>query len=384
MEDINISFIIPVYNPSEADDYFSECIKSVETIYHKGDEIIVIDDGSDNSKYIANTCSEYDNIKIVRLEMNRGISATRNIGINACSKNYYTIIDSDDYFLNAKAFKRIRSQIDGKHDVYIFGSISDINEKNYSMPAIEPIDYGDLRINIYFNQFANYNPVSRTVGYAWGKIYKKDFTTSNHLTYEELPHRAEDKIFFLDYLAANPKIKVIEEYAYFYRTNEGSVTHQYNPDMYKMISNTVKSLEKRIDLNNPKECEAMLYRKVSYIATAINNVFHINNKSNLYSKYKASRNILWSDDNFDALQSVDFSKYSFGKSGILLRMLRHDMIVIPSILMEARRKAIITKRFALSLIQNTKSVINTVKTEYVSTFRSHRQDSQIDFIKATE
>ena len=359
MEDINISFIIPVYNPSETDDYFLECIKSVEAIYHKGDEIIVIDDGSNNAEYIVSACSKYDNIKIIRFEENRGVSATRNTGINTCINNYYTIIDSDDYITDAEAFEKIRNQLctSEETDMYIFGTTLKVkDELAHNIGIKNPKDIEDLKLNLLFSPFASYGSKLQSVGSAWAKIYRKNFTIQNNLLYEEIPHRAEDHVFFLDYLAANPRIKVIEEYAYFYRTNENSVTHQYNPNMYKMISNTVKSLEKRVDLNNPKECEAMLYRKVSYIATAINNVFHIDNKSSLYSKYKASRDILWSDDNLDALQSVDFSRYSFGKSGILLRMLRHDMILIPTILIEARRKAIISKRWSRASMEAIKEI----------------------------
>ena len=379
---VKISFIIPTYNPSEEKDYFSECLSSIEKVFQKGDEILVIDDGSTNRSYIKNICNQYNNITIKRINKNSGISHARNIGIKICKNNYYTIVDSDDLFFDTEAFKNIRSQVNSrdKIDMYAFGAASISNgELTYNMSINNPKDTEDLLLNILFTPFADYRPKLYSAVSSWGKIYRKTFTIRNNLTYEEIPHRAEDCVFFLDYLAANPKIKVIEEYAYFYRTNEDSVTHQYNPDMYKMISNTVKSLEKRIDLNNPKECEAMLYRKVSYIATAMNNVFHINNKSNLYSKYKASRNILWSDDNLDALQSVDFSRYSFGKSGTLLKLLRHNMILIPSILMEARRRAIIAKRFTMALIRKARLAISTIKTKHVFTsYRTSKGTPQIN------
>lgn len=384
---VNISFIIPTYNPSEEKDYLFECLNSLDYIKQKGDQILVVDDGSTNPDYIKKICSIFNGITIIHLKENTGISSARNIGIQACKNKYYAIVDSDDYIFDSEAFNRIRDQINpsDKVDMYIFGSASMKNDELVrSIGAINAEDKEDLKINVLFNPFANYQPKLYSAGNAWAKIYRKDFTINNNLTYEEIPHRAEDHVFFLDYLAANPKIRIIKEYAYLYRINEESITHRYNPDAHILISNTIKSLEKRVDLKNTKECEAMLYRKVSYIATAINNVFHIDNDSSLYNKYKTSRNILWSNDNLDALQSVDFSRYSFGKSGILLRLLRHNMILIPSILMEVRRRAIITKRFATTSARDIKSAINTIKTKRIFTFRPNKHNPQIDYAKMAE
>ncbi len=384
---VNISFIIPTYNPSEEKGYLFECLDSLEHVRQKGDEILVIDDGSTNYNYIKNTCNTYGKITLIRLGENRGISSARNIGIQACKNKYYTIVDSDDYIFDAKAFNRIRNQIkpSDKVDMYIFGSASiKNNELVRSIGAINAEDKEDLKINVLFNPFASYQPKLYSVGNAWAKIYRKDFTIKNNLIYEETPHRAEDHVFILDYLAANPKIKIIEEYAYLYRINEESVTHQYNPGAYVLINNTIRSLEKRIDLNNAKECKAMLYRKVNYIATAMKNVFHVENKSNFYSKYADTKAILWNEDNLDALQSVDFSEYSFGKNRWLLMMLKRNIILIPSILMEARRKAIIIKRLTITYAENIKSIINSIGMRLIFASRYNKRKTTINYIKSTE
>jgi len=85
-----------------------------------------------------------------------------------------------------------------------------------------------------------------------------------------------------------------------------------------------------------------------------------------------------------SLQSVAFCRYSFGKSGILLRLLRHNMILIPLILMEVRRRAIIVKRFAAAFVQNLKSAINAIKTKRIFTFRPNKHNPQIDYAKMAE
>jgi len=89
-----ISILIPVYN-SEA--YVEECVASVLNSTYKNVEVWLLDDGStDKSGQICAKLSK-DNSKVQykRLE-HRGVSATRNIGMELAMGDYVFFMDSDD------------------------------------------------------------------------------------------------------------------------------------------------------------------------------------------------------------------------------------------------------------------------------------------------
>ena len=84
-----VSVVIACYN-GEA--HLEEAIKSALAQSHSGVEIIVVDDGStDGSSEIAQKFP----VRYIRQE-NRGLSASRNLGIDASRGNYVVFLDADD------------------------------------------------------------------------------------------------------------------------------------------------------------------------------------------------------------------------------------------------------------------------------------------------
>lgn len=89
-----ISIIIPVYN---VEDYIEECLESVLANEFQDFEIICVDDGSEDSSLtiVKKFAQKYDCIKVICQE-NRGLSATRNRGLEVATKKYVYFLDSDD------------------------------------------------------------------------------------------------------------------------------------------------------------------------------------------------------------------------------------------------------------------------------------------------
>lgn len=89
-----ISVIIPVYN---RETYLRECVDSVFAQSHKNLQIILIDDGStDRTPQI---CAELaaEDPRIVHLTgQHGGVSAARNLGLEASTGTYVFFVDSDD------------------------------------------------------------------------------------------------------------------------------------------------------------------------------------------------------------------------------------------------------------------------------------------------
>lgn len=92
-----ISFIIPIHNiPAEM---ICECIDSIRNLTLRSfeREIIVIDDGSDESP-IYDLWSMADDIIYIR-QKNEGVSTARNVGLRMATGRYIQFIDGDDMLL---------------------------------------------------------------------------------------------------------------------------------------------------------------------------------------------------------------------------------------------------------------------------------------------
>ncbi|WP_203258638.1 glycosyltransferase [Hyunsoonleella ulvae] len=94
---MKLSIIVPFYN---AENHLDRCIKSLlnQNINSEDYEIILIDDGSvDGGSKIADYFAHaYKNISTYSQE-NKGLGASRNIGMRLAKGNYVYFIDSDDY-----------------------------------------------------------------------------------------------------------------------------------------------------------------------------------------------------------------------------------------------------------------------------------------------
>ena len=102
----SISVIIPTFNRLN---YLERAIKSVLNQTISVDEIIVVDDGSNDgtSEFIR---SKYPDLKYI-FQSNRGVSAARNVGIAAAKSNWIAFLDSDDEWVNSKIKEQV-TQLD--------------------------------------------------------------------------------------------------------------------------------------------------------------------------------------------------------------------------------------------------------------------------------
>lgn len=112
-----ISVIIPVYNTEK---YLENCLKSVVNQSYKNLEIIIVNDGStDNSLKI---CKEFaainSRIQIIS-KGNGGISSARNLGLEKCSGDYVSFIDSDDW-IHPETYQKLIPFLINPVDLVVF------------------------------------------------------------------------------------------------------------------------------------------------------------------------------------------------------------------------------------------------------------------------
>lgn len=105
----SVSIIIPSYNRF---DYLINAIKSVKQQSYKNFEIIIINDGSKDSRYYSHSFDR--DTKVVNLEENQktingfGPGSIRNFGIEIAEGEYISFLDDDDYWLPFKLERQLK------------------------------------------------------------------------------------------------------------------------------------------------------------------------------------------------------------------------------------------------------------------------------------
>src|SRR5271154_4241072 len=98
---MKISVVIPAYNAAP---FLARCLGSVFAQTLKPDEVIVVDDKStDNTAAMAAELGA----KVVRREINGGLSAARNTGIQNASSEWIALLDADDRWMPEKLERQV-------------------------------------------------------------------------------------------------------------------------------------------------------------------------------------------------------------------------------------------------------------------------------------
>lgn len=121
----NISVIVPCYNHSK---YLNDALNSIINQTRLPDEIILIDDNSQDStfeelKKFYDKHSKTTNIVIRRNKSNLGQCATINIGVASASSNLIMILNDDDYLMH-DAVEHTLKIFNDNNDIYLLGSKS--------------------------------------------------------------------------------------------------------------------------------------------------------------------------------------------------------------------------------------------------------------------
>ncbi|MBO5033728.1 MAG: glycosyltransferase family 2 protein [Lachnospiraceae bacterium] len=92
-----IQIIIPVYN---AENYLKRCLDSIQMQTFTDWQAIIVDDASfdGSTDIIKDYCSADERFVYIRLEVNSGAAAARNVALSRLSSEYTAFLDADDYW----------------------------------------------------------------------------------------------------------------------------------------------------------------------------------------------------------------------------------------------------------------------------------------------
>lgn len=163
-----VSIIIPVYN---CEKYIGKCLQSVVDQTYKNTEVIVIDDGStDKSPQICDFYAEkYPNLKVIH-QSNKGLGATRNVGVDHSTGDYITYVDSDDYISRYCIEKTVEIAEKYHVDMVEFGKVFMLASKNIFINCDQNIEYLDT-----VDKICEKRRTMRDT--AWGRLYTRELVS---------------------------------------------------------------------------------------------------------------------------------------------------------------------------------------------------------------
>lgn len=174
-------------------------------------QVIVIDDCSTkNCDDIIENFSKLMDIKYYKNEINLGVGATRQYGIELCNTKYLMFCDADDSFYNEYSVLMLYNEISSKQlDIVSGGFIQECESSdNIKNPLLKKV-----------------NQENQT--WIWSRIFSVDFLIANKITFNDLRYN-EDIVFMAQCLALNPKTSFIKNMIYVWHYNENSVTREGN------------------------------------------------------------------------------------------------------------------------------------------------------------
>lgn len=205
----DVSIVIPVYN---AESFIEKCLDMITGQTMERIEIICVDDGSTDGTLgiLERYALKDDRIKVIS-ENNAGGGAARNRGMREATGKYILFIDCDDFYeptMVEDAFRRAEEtqaeitvyksdQYNMDTDEYIYEDWAMIE---WALPPYEPFAYRQISVNI-FKAF---------VGWAWDKLYLREFVEKNGLKFQE-QRTTNDALFVFGALVLAKRIATVRK-----------------------------------------------------------------------------------------------------------------------------------------------------------------------------
>lgn len=217
---IKVSIIIPIYNVEK---FLDECVRSVLNQTYTNLEIILVDDGSPDRCPIM--CDEYakqdSRIKVIH-QINGGLSAARNSGMEIATGEYVYFLDSDDKIF-PYAIETMVDRIIENPNVDVVAA-SFINQYGSSVCYYDPqrfLSYTDNKKWIH-EKFCKWE-ISLA---AWNKLYRKVWLENNHISFPE--GYIHEDVYWSFYVQKHINtIAFVEKNCYWYRlSNDKSITNE--------------------------------------------------------------------------------------------------------------------------------------------------------------
>lgn len=212
IDKVVVSVIVPAYNVER---FIKKCIDSLLDQSFQEIEIIVINDGSTDKteSVIRNNYGNETRLKYIS-QLNKGVSQTRNVGVDNAKGKYLLFVDGDDY-LGKDYIKNLVECADQNDSDLVVAGYTMIDETGKIQRSVVPWDYVRCRDE----------SVVYCICAVCSRLYRRDFWINNRFHFvNESEARGEDTPIAMkaNLLARNIRTVPSSDY-YYVQHNESAM-----------------------------------------------------------------------------------------------------------------------------------------------------------------
>ncbi len=227
-----VSIIISVYNVEQ---YLNKCLDSITNQTYRNIEIIIIDDGSnDSSLEIAKEYEKRDGRIRIFTQNNLGSGPARNLGLEKSTGEFCMFVDSDDWVDDKLVETLLSYQKLNDYDLVatkyrVWDRFNKaIKNKKFTNSVIEATNIKDTR-NLYFELYGlDY------LAAPFSKLYKMSIIKENKLLFPDL-RRSQDIVFNYRYYDCIKSVYAKDIAYYNYHFDNKNNFNKVNKDYFKII-----------------------------------------------------------------------------------------------------------------------------------------------------
>lgn len=320
-----VSVILPAYNVEK---YIAKSISSVLSQTFTDFELLVIIDGSpDNSKTVAESFSD-KRISIFEKE-NGGLSDARNYGLERATGEYVYFMDSDDW-IESDLLEKTVVVLENEHrNFVIFGYIQDDEDINdIVISQVERLPNTELLVK--GKDLTLSSDLLGIFGYAWNKVYRRQFLIENNFRFEKGISLVEDILFnSLIYCQSN-EIRMINSSFYHYINRQvPTLIKKFHKNSFELNLWKFKRLSdffENWDFKNKKSLLATVL--VQSIRYCVHNLFSFQNGLSFFEKRNYVRLMLENPITKSYIKFYDASSATSQVYKFLIKYRNYNLISI--------------------------------------------------------
>jgi len=222
MKSYKVSILVPVYGVEK---FIRHCAGSLfsQTIADDIEFIFINDCTTDNSllrlnEIIAEYPRLHGNIRIISHEMNKGVGAARQSGLEQASGDYILFVDGDDYIESDMVEILYNKSLERESDIIFCSYYNEYHSNRQSVFHVSATDNKRELLIQSINQPS-----------LWNKMFKRTILTKNNLRFPDGINYGEDLSFVPRLIFYSDSFSFVDKPLYHYvRYNNTSYTREFS------------------------------------------------------------------------------------------------------------------------------------------------------------
>ena len=256
-----ISIIVPVYN---TENFLEQCLDSLLSQTYKDIEIILLNDGStDHSGEICDEFARKDTRVIVIHQPNKGLSETRNIGIEVSSGDYIMFVDSDDWIEPTTCEDAIKLGKKLDADIVFWSYWQEFNKKSVKKKVLKTKQdfklfiHNGVKTSLHRRMFGLLEDELKTpenmdsLVTATMKLYKASLLKQNNIFFVDCRLIGTEDALFNIYAFGHCSRALFlnQEYYHYRKYNPNSLSSNHQSDLFYKWKNLFTFMQAYIQAN---------------------------------------------------------------------------------------------------------------------------------------